>query len=71
MKNKKDDRADETQDIKRTINNTVQNMQIANEKIEEITDGKNKKILAEENDRRKDDIEALKEKVRDEYEEDQ
>ncbi|MCJ7690894.1 MAG: small acid-soluble spore protein Tlp [Clostridiaceae bacterium] len=66
MKNKPDDRRNNTDRIQHNISNTIENFHLAKEAIEETDDGKYKKTLEAKNERRKDSINGMKSEMKDE-----
>lgn len=66
MKNKPDDRRDNVDRIQHNISNTIENIELAEEMIEETDDQKMKQTLKEKNDRREDALGAMRSEIRDE-----
>ncbi len=63
---KPDDRSDNAAKIKQTIQNTAHNVEVAEEIIAHMPDGKNKQALQEKNDRRQKSIPSLAQEFKDE-----
>ncbi|CDZ24080.1 hypothetical protein CCDG5_0961 [[Clostridium] cellulosi] len=66
MKAKPDDRKDNVEKIQRNINNTIRNMELADEMIEKTDDPKMKDALEEKNERRRMSLDAMRSEIRDE-----
>ena len=68
MKNKPkpDDRSDNEERIQRNINYTIKNMEAAEEMIEETSDEKMKKTLADKNERRRRALDGMRKEMKDE-----
>lgn len=66
MKAKPDDRKDNVEKIQRNINNTIKNMELADEMIEKTDDPKMKDALEEKNERRRMSLDAMRSEIRDE-----
>lgn len=66
MKNKPDDRRDNVDKIQRNITNTIQNVHLAQEAIEETDDEKMREALTQKNDRRQEAINGMKTEMKDE-----
>lgn len=66
MRNKPDDRSDNVDRIQHNISNTIENIRLAEEVIEETDDEKMKNDLAEKNDRRQEALSAMRKEIRDE-----
>jgi small acid-soluble spore protein (thioredoxin-like protein) len=63
-----DDRSDNAERIQKNINYTIQNMEAADEMIEETPDENTKKTLADKNERRRQALRAMRSEMRDETE---
>lgn len=61
-----DDRSDNAERIQRNINFTLQNMEAADEMIEETDDERTKRNLAEKNERRREALRGMRSEMRDE-----
>jgi len=66
MKNKPDDRRDNVDKIKKTIDRTIRNMEIADEVISKTSDQKMKKDLGDKNTRREQALDGLRHEIKDE-----
>ncbi|MHC1684746.1 MAG: small acid-soluble spore protein Tlp [Clostridiaceae bacterium] len=66
MKNKPDDRRDNVDRIQESIDNTVQNIRIANDVIKSTEDEKTKQDLSAKNARREVALDAMIEEIKDE-----
>lgn len=66
MRNKPDNRKDNVERIQRNIDMTIRNMELANEIIEETSDEKAKKELADKNERREKALNSMRHEIRDE-----
>jgi len=66
VKAKPDDRKDNVEKIQRNINNTIRNMELADEMIEKTDDPKMKDALEEKNERRRMSLDAMRSEIRDE-----
>lgn len=66
MKNKPDDRGDNAEKIKKNIDMTLRNMELADEMIARTPDSKMKKALGEKNVRREQALEAMRREIREE-----
>ncbi len=66
MKINPDDRKDNVERIQENINMTIQNMERADEMIEETSDDKMRENLKEKNARREDALNGLRGEIRDE-----
>ena len=66
MKHNPDDRSDNVERIQENIDNTIRNMELAEEMIEKTSDRKMKKELSEKNERRRDALNGLRSEIRDE-----
>jgi small acid-soluble spore protein (thioredoxin-like protein) len=66
MKHNPDDRSDNVEKIQRNINNTIRNMEIADEMIDLTDDENTKNNLAEKNERRSDALDSMRSEIRDE-----
>jgi small acid-soluble spore protein (thioredoxin-like protein) len=61
-----DDRSDNAERIQHNINFTLKNMEAADEMIEETSDEKTRKALAEKNERRREALRGMRSEMRDE-----
>lgn len=61
-----DNRSDNAERIQRNINFTLQNMEAADEMIEETDDERTKRNLAEKNERRREALRGMRSEMRDE-----
>ena len=68
MKNKHnpDDRSDNVERIQENINDTIRNMELADEMIDKTSDSKTRKDLKEKNERRRDALEGFRHEIKDE-----
>jgi small acid-soluble spore protein (thioredoxin-like protein) len=66
IKNKPDDRRDNSDRIQDNISNTIENFHLTKEAIKETDDGRYKKTLEAKNDRREDAINGMKSEMKDE-----
>lgn len=66
MKNKPDDRSDNVDRIQHNISNTIENIRLAEEVIEETDDDRMKRDLEEKNERRQEALSSLRKEIRDE-----
>lgn len=66
MKAKPDNRKDNVERIQRNINNTIKNMELADEMIEKTDDPKMRDVLEEKNERRRASLDAMRSEIRDE-----
>jgi small acid-soluble spore protein (thioredoxin-like protein) len=66
MKNKPDDRRDNVEKIQKKINDTIQNIEAAEELIAKTDNEKMKKDLTEKNKRRMDALDGAKREIKDE-----
>lgn len=68
MKNRPnpDDRSDNVEKIQENINDTIRNMELADDMIEKTSDGKARKDLQEKNERRRDALEGFRHEIKDE-----
>lgn len=66
MKTNPDNRKDNVERIQENINMTIQNMEQADEMIEETSDDKMRESLKEKNGRREDALKGLRGEIRDE-----
>ena len=66
MKNNKDDRRDNVDRIQCNIDNTIQNVRLANDVIEKTSDEKMKKTLESKNQRREDALACMKKEIKEE-----
>jgi len=65
MKNKPDNRKNNVARIQKNINNTIQNVEMA-EDMMQLSSDKTKKDLKEKNERRRDAIEGMRSEIKDE-----
>lgn len=66
MKSKPDDRTNNAARIQHNISNTIENIHLANEMIEETSDDNMKRTLEEKNERREDALKGMKSEMKDE-----
>ena len=66
MKSKPDDRRDNVDRIQCNISNTIENIHLANEMIEETDDKNMKEELSEKNERRERALSVMREEIKDE-----
>jgi len=66
MKHNPDDRNDNVGRIRENIDNTIDNMKLADEMIEDTSDEKMKRELHAKNKRREAALDSMKEEIRDE-----
>lgn len=66
MKHNPDDRKDNVEKIQNNIDNTIQNMELAEEMIAVTDNAKTKKDLKRKNDRRADALEGMRKEIKDE-----
>lgn len=66
MKNKPDDRTNNAARIQHNISNTIENIHLADEMIEETSDDNTKRSLEEKNKRREDALKGMKSEMKDE-----
>jgi small acid-soluble spore protein (thioredoxin-like protein) len=66
MKSKPDDRSDNVDRIQNNISNTIQNIQRAEDMIEETDDEKMKETLTQKNQRREQSLNSLRREIKDE-----
>lgn len=66
VKAKPDNRKDNIERIQRNINNTIRNMELADEMIEKTDDPKTRDALEEKNERRRMSLDAMRSEIRDE-----
>lgn len=66
MKINPDDRRDNVDRIQSNIDNTIENIHLADEMIEKVSDPKEKKDLKEKNCRREKAVEGFKSEIKDE-----
>lgn len=66
MKHNPDDRRDNVEKIQKNINNTIKNIELAEEMIAKTDNENTKKDLSEKNDRRKDALNGMKREIKDE-----
>lgn len=66
MKHNPDDRRDNVERIQNNIDNTIKNMEIADEIIASTEDSKKKKALKSKNKRREDALEGMISEIKDE-----
>jgi len=63
---KPDDRSDNVKKIKRNIDMTIHNMEMADELIKETDNPKTKQELKEKNERRRDALSGMRHEIKDE-----
>lgn len=68
MKSKPDDRRDNVDRIQENIDNTIRNMNLADEVIEETDDEKIRKDLSAKNERREEALDSMRKEIKDEAE---
>jgi len=66
MRSKPDNRKDNVERIKRNIDSTLQNIELADEMIAKTSDDKTKKDLSEKNKRREKALGGMRHEIRDE-----
>lgn len=66
MRNKPDDRRDNVDRIQENIDNTIQNIRLAEDIIEVTSDEKTKRDLSEKNKRREESLSSLRQEIKDE-----
>lgn len=66
MKPKPDDRRDNARKIKTNIENTMENIELAEDMIEAVDNPKTKQELQAKNERRKEAVEGMREELKDE-----
>jgi small acid-soluble spore protein (thioredoxin-like protein) len=68
MRNKHnpDDRSDNVEKIQENINDTIRNMELAEDMMERTSDSKTRKDLKEKNERRRDALEGFRHEIKDE-----
>ena len=66
MRNKPDDRSDNVDRIQHNISNTIENIRLAEEAIEETDDQEMKRDLEAKNERRQEALSSLRKEIRDE-----
>jgi len=66
MKNHPDDRRDNVERIQNNIDNTLQNIEAAEEMIATTPDRKTKKNLEEKNSRRNEALDSMRQEIQDE-----
>ncbi|NLU52730.1 MAG: small acid-soluble spore protein Tlp [Clostridiaceae bacterium] len=66
MKPKPDDRRDNARKIKNNIENTLENIELAEDMIKAVDDPKTKQELQAKNERRKEAIEGMRQELKDE-----
>ncbi|NLO21236.1 MAG: small acid-soluble spore protein Tlp [Syntrophomonadaceae bacterium] len=66
MKHKADDRKDNVDKIQASIDNTIENMEAAEEMIAKTDDEKTKKSLQAKNKRRQDALDGFRQEIQDE-----
>lgn len=66
MKSKPDDRRDNVDRIQKSINHTIQNMELADEMIARTDDSKTKDDLEAKNERRQDALDGMRAEIQDE-----
>lgn len=66
MKNKPDDRTNNTARIQHNISNTIENIHRADEMIEETSDDNMRRTLEEKNKRREEALKGMKSEMKDE-----
>lgn len=66
MKRKPDDRRDNVEKIQASIDNTIENMELADEMIAKTDDEKQKKSLKAKNSRREEALEGFRAEIKEE-----
>lgn len=66
MKPKPDDRSDNVERIQENINNTIKNINLANEVIAESNNSKEIENMKERNQRREESLEAMRSEIKEE-----
>lgn len=66
MKNKPDDRSDNVRKIKKNIDKTIHNMELAEEMMSKTDNPKTKDALAAKNERRSEAIDGMRSEIKDE-----
>jgi small acid-soluble spore protein (thioredoxin-like protein) len=66
MKSKPDDRSDNAEKIRKSMKNTVENMELAEDMMGKTYNGKTKKDLGEKNERRRNAIDGMRNEIKDE-----
>ncbi len=68
MRNKHnpDDRSDNVEKIQENINDTIRNMELAEDMMDRTSDSKTRKDLKEKNERRRDALEGFRHEIKDE-----
>mgnify|MGYP000862495966 CR=1 FL=1 len=65
-KPKPDDRSDNVEKIQRNINNTIRNMEAAEDMLAKVDDPTQRREIEEKNERRRDALQGMREEIRDE-----
>ena len=66
MKNNPDDRSDNVGRIQNNIDNTLRNMELADDMIARTSDSKTKRDLADKNKRRERSLDGMRHEIKDE-----
>ena len=66
MKPKLDDRRDNARKIRNNIDNTIENIELAEEMIRTVDNQKTQRELQAKNDRRKEAVEGMRQELKDE-----
>lgn len=66
MKPKPDDRRDNARKIRNNIDNTVENIKLAEDMINTVDNSKTQRELQAKNDRRKEAVEGMRQELKDE-----
>lgn len=66
MKHKADDRRDNVDKLQANIDNTIENIEMAEEMIADTDDDKTKKNLRAKNERRQDALDGFRQEIQDE-----
>ena len=66
MKPKPDDRRDNARKIRNNIDNTIENIELAEEMIRTVDNQKTQRELQAKNDRRKEAVEGMRQELKDE-----
>ncbi len=66
MKSKPDDRRDNARKIRNNIDNTIDNIELAEDMINAVDNSKTQRELQAKNDRRKEAVEGMRQELKDE-----
>ncbi|MBA4538507.1 small acid-soluble spore protein Tlp [Bacillus aquiflavi] len=64
-KSKPDDRSDNVEKLQEMVQNTIENIELAEETMQ-LSNGENRAEIAEKNERRRESIEAMRQEIKDE-----